>query len=223
MFLFYRTQVNLVSDLWVRMSIRQGGFWDFTNVTLIPDIFHFLYTGRIFRFLILHAKIPKIYPKKSKMCSFCVQTGIFCACDRIFLQPSLQLRNLATSQLCNFMDESGWKWMKMDESGWKWMKVDESKWKWTNVDENGWKWMKMYESRKSGWKWKKISAVLHASLMPFSPHCLACFKTNSTHHKSSEHLNPHRFKTWKMLTVPKSESLATQQCKLVLPPTWAST
>ena len=36
----------------------------------IPDICHFLYTGRIFKFKILHLKIPKIYPQKSQMCSF---------------------------------------------------------------------------------------------------------------------------------------------------------
>ena len=36
----------------------------------IPDICHFLYTGRIFKLKILHLKIPKIYPQKSQMCSF---------------------------------------------------------------------------------------------------------------------------------------------------------
>ena len=38
----------------------------------IPHICHFLYTGRIFKFQILHLKITKIYPKNSKICSFFV-------------------------------------------------------------------------------------------------------------------------------------------------------
>ena len=37
------------------------------------------------------------------------------------------------------------------------------------------------------------------------------------------HLNPRNIQNMKKLTVPKSESLATQQCKLAFPPTWAST
>ena len=37
---------------------------------LIPHICHFLYTGRIFKFQILHLKMPKIYPQRSQICSF---------------------------------------------------------------------------------------------------------------------------------------------------------
>ena len=36
----------------------------------IPDICHFPYTGRIFKFKILHPKIPQKYPKSSRICSF---------------------------------------------------------------------------------------------------------------------------------------------------------
>ena len=36
----------------------------------IPHICHFLYTGRIFKFQILHPKITRIYPKKSKYVFF---------------------------------------------------------------------------------------------------------------------------------------------------------
>ena len=35
----------------------------------IPDICRFLYTGRIFKLKTLHPKIPKKYPKNSKICS----------------------------------------------------------------------------------------------------------------------------------------------------------
>ena len=31
---FYRTQVSLGSDLWVRVSLTEGGFADITDVTL---------------------------------------------------------------------------------------------------------------------------------------------------------------------------------------------
>ena len=34
---FYRTQVNLGSDLWVRMSLRPRGFADLTDVTLADE------------------------------------------------------------------------------------------------------------------------------------------------------------------------------------------
>ena len=34
---FYRTQVNLGSDLWVRMSVRPRGFADLTDVTLADE------------------------------------------------------------------------------------------------------------------------------------------------------------------------------------------
>ena len=38
--------------------------------TAIPHICHLLYTGRIFKFQILHLKITKIYPKKRKYVIF---------------------------------------------------------------------------------------------------------------------------------------------------------
>ena len=34
---FYRTQVNLGSDLWVRMSVRHRRFVDLTDVTLADE------------------------------------------------------------------------------------------------------------------------------------------------------------------------------------------
>ena len=34
---FYRTQVNLGSDLWVRVSVRPRGFADLTDVTLADE------------------------------------------------------------------------------------------------------------------------------------------------------------------------------------------
>merc|ERR1719500_2297322 len=43
---------------------------DCLKVETIPHICHLLYTGRIFKFQILHLKITKIYPKQSKICSF---------------------------------------------------------------------------------------------------------------------------------------------------------
>ena len=50
---------------------------DLTDVTLlrrwrrcIPHICHFLYTGRIFKFKILHLEITQIYPKKVKYAVF---------------------------------------------------------------------------------------------------------------------------------------------------------
>ena len=35
--IFYRTQVNLGSDLWVRMSVRLRRFADLTDVTLAAE------------------------------------------------------------------------------------------------------------------------------------------------------------------------------------------
>jgi len=40
----------------------------------IPHICHFLYTGRIFKFQILHLKIFKNTPKRVKYVVFCVQS-----------------------------------------------------------------------------------------------------------------------------------------------------
>ena len=34
---FYRTQVNLGSNRWVRLSVSPEGFWDFTDVTLADE------------------------------------------------------------------------------------------------------------------------------------------------------------------------------------------
>ena len=33
----YQTQVNLGSDLWVRISVSERGCWDFTDVTLADE------------------------------------------------------------------------------------------------------------------------------------------------------------------------------------------
>ena len=54
----------------------------------IPHICHFLYTGRIFKFKILHLKITKIYPKKSKICSFFAFNLEKFTPDRIFYTGS---------------------------------------------------------------------------------------------------------------------------------------
>ena len=57
-------------------SIDKHNMWILYNHCLlsrvkgIPHICHFLYTGRIFKFQILHLKITQIYPTKSKICSF---------------------------------------------------------------------------------------------------------------------------------------------------------
>ena len=40
------------------------------HIITISHICHFLYTDRIFKFQILHLKIPQIYPQKSQICSF---------------------------------------------------------------------------------------------------------------------------------------------------------
>ena len=58
------------------------------------------------------------------------------------------------------LKSSGWRWMKVDTmnlNGWGWVQADASVWKWMKVDESGY----------NGWKLMKLSAVLHASLMPF--------------------------------------------------------
>ena len=55
-------------SLW-DLSFTRGYFSD-AQASLIPHICNFLFTGRIFKFQILHLKIPKIYPQKSQMCSF---------------------------------------------------------------------------------------------------------------------------------------------------------
>ena len=56
----------------------------------IPHICHFLYTGRIFKFKILHLEITQIYPKKvkSKICSFFAFNLEKFTPDRIFYTGS---------------------------------------------------------------------------------------------------------------------------------------
>jgi len=54
----------------------------------IPHICHFLYTGRIFKFQILHRKITQIYPKKSKICIFLAFNLEKFTPDRIFYTGS---------------------------------------------------------------------------------------------------------------------------------------
>ena len=54
----------------------------------IPHICHFLYTGRIFKFQILHLKITQIYPKKSKICIFLAFNLEKFTPDRIFYTGS---------------------------------------------------------------------------------------------------------------------------------------
>ena len=56
-FIFWTPQV-ILGAVWAPLS------------QIIPHICHFLYTGRIFKFQILHLKITRIYPKKSKICIF---------------------------------------------------------------------------------------------------------------------------------------------------------
>merc|ERR1739844_281502 len=58
------------------------------TIVLRPHICHFLYTGRIFKFKILHLKLTKIYPKKSKICSFFAFNLEKYTPDRIFYTGS---------------------------------------------------------------------------------------------------------------------------------------
>ena len=52
-------------------------------------------------------------------------------------------RAIANARTANwFLDENGWKWMKMDENGCKWKKIEENEWKWMIMDEVGWKKLK---------------------------------------------------------------------------------
>ena len=57
-------------DLFVLIYTHMDSFKQIWYIWHIPHICHFLYTGRIFKFQILHLKITRIYPKKSKICIF---------------------------------------------------------------------------------------------------------------------------------------------------------
>ena len=88
-------------------SIDKHNMWILYNHCLlsrvkgIPHICHFLYTGRIFKFQILHLKITKIYPKKSKICSFFAFNLEKFTPDRIFTRaaPVVPVTNMRYAKI----------------------------------------------------------------------------------------------------------------------------
>jgi len=62
---FYRTQVYLGSDLWVRVSLSEGGFWNYTSYRLYTS--YTSYTS----YRLYTEKVTRVAPSGGQFCNLC--------------------------------------------------------------------------------------------------------------------------------------------------------
>ena len=106
---FYRTQVNLGSDLWVRMSVRPTPLWNLTDVTLVDEDTNSILTDNANRAIQANAlqcgnAVNQYAGQLCEQCKWChLMTKFWTNASCAICWPNFLLMQVAPSggQICN--------------------------------------------------------------------------------------------------------------------------